>query len=347
MVMTHSISWTRGTLRWLIALMALLGASPLSRAQDEGILDASPVNPKTGVLLATTTTRVHRLDAQSYLQLPGQPVPTAQASRGTLQLDNAPAASTQTLMSFKVRDVNFLFTSAGVDTYVTGAGTYEITRSIGALTVIGQRMILDLRVGDANATQHFDSGLVPFSGNLGTLSFDVTLRTAATTTTGVTTLRVKASVAPSLRPYGVDMTRSWYREGCYDPCACVLASYTMGGTYSLVPLGNSTSANIAGDSAFVNIVFFAGMSTSTSNVRVWNGAGIYQRDNGPLATPLPTHRLRASLAQRASVTAVPQPVRYDSGWKTTTLPWPTIGIAIADNNFYCFNHVFDFVASPR
>ncbi len=72
--------------------------------------------PKTGVLLATTTTRVHRLDAQSYLQLPGQPVPTAQASRGTLQLDNAPAASTQTLMSFKVRDVNFLFTSAGVDT---------------------------------------------------------------------------------------------------------------------------------------------------------------------------------------------------------------------------------------
>lgn len=334
-------------MRWLVALLALLGLVPLARAQDEGIVDLTPVNPRTGLSIAATVSRVHRLDPQSYLLLPGQPGTTPQTSRGTIQLDPAPATSTQTLMAFKVRDVNFLFTSNGVDTYVTGAGTYEITRSIGALTVIGQRMILDLRVGDTNATQRFDSGLVAFTGSLDALSFDVTLRTAATSTTGVTTLRIKAGVASGLRPYAVATARSWYREGCYAPCTCPLVSTPLGGSYTLVPLGGSTSTNIAGDYAFVDIVFFTGLSTSASSVRVWSGAGIYNRDNGPMATPLPTQRLRASLTLRGPTTSVPVPVRYDSGWTTATQPWPMIAIAIADHSFYCFNHVFDFVATPR
>jgi hypothetical protein len=57
---------------------------------------------------------------------------------------------------YRVQDVNWVVTLGGVDTRITGSGTYRVGGEVAVL----QQMTLKLKVGEAQP-QAFDSGLVP------------------------------------------------------------------------------------------------------------------------------------------------------------------------------------------
>jgi hypothetical protein len=241
-------------------------------------------------------------------------------------------------------DVNLVFSFAESESYVSGSGRYEVHSGVGPLTVIGQRMVLDLRVGDVETYRRYDSGVVPLNGAFDLEFFDVTLRAPATTPGGGATIRLKVRVVPEeqIARYTVDARQSAYLEGCYDPCDCALSMHPVGGEFGLVALSPATTPALQ-EWAVVRVRF--DVLAPTPVWRPWRGVGIYRRA-AALPTPGPAQRLRATL-RREGLSSAEGPVRFDSGWVGIAAPWPMIDIAIADHGFVCYNRVFDFVARPR
>src|SRR5262245_52991948 len=81
------------------------------------------------------------------------PITEAVPVKGTFVL--TPTGFDGLYNTYAITDVNWLTSSGGAETIVTGRGTYKI----GGEVALQQQLILDLRIG-SNKPEHFDSGLV-------------------------------------------------------------------------------------------------------------------------------------------------------------------------------------------
>lgn len=261
------------------------------------------------------------------------------------------------LRAFSVSDFNGVFTTPdSTAVYITGSGRYQLFASVGPLAVLGHRMTLTLRVGNAGDVV-YDSGLVPLTTPLsaaGLTAVDVTVLSPATNSSARRmAIRVAANlVSPQeIRPYIVQSRTSAFVQGCYDPCLCPIRSVPLTGRFGLVALPGPGDVSASRPSAYalvgMNLVPLE--DPQTNSRRGWIGTGIlrFYRLN---STNEPRQQLVASLLPPPDPNLpspqVPRPVRFDSGVAQVTAAFPGINVSIANNGFVCFNTVFQIDATP-
>ena len=172
--------------------------------------------------------------------------------------------------TYEVTDVHWNVDLGGPGLAISGSGSYRI----GGEFALTQQLELDLVI-DGGEAQHFDSGLVVADGALRP-SIDV-----AVSTNGMfcydTVIVVDAApvVREAMRRYRL-VEPSVLREGCVDPCACLLElQRPIRGTFSLLPLASSRWYD---QFAVLDIRWFAyapGAPARRIGTPV-TGAGIYQ-----------------------------------------------------------------------
>ncbi len=260
------------------------------------------------------------------------PILNEQPVIGTFQLVS-PALSTSGIHTYAVQEVNLL-----VPGYhglrITGAGRYSVG-SPNPITVLEQRMELDLQVGD-HPVEHFDSGWVPFQNypNIhvtvsihGMFCFDRVIVFSA------------SRVSPAeITPYTL-VPGATYQQGCCftSPCDCLCSEpRPMVGEFGLIPLfDNSLFRYLALVNARWQVV-----SPDATNAVALRGAGLYSV-GGEFAA---MHRLM--LAMFLNNTG---PTRFDSGLVVGGGLFPTIDILVStqamDPNA-CVDTYLHVVAKP-
>src|SRR5881628_400822 len=132
--------------------------------------------------------------------------------------------------TYAVTDVNWLVSTGGTNTIVTGSGTYKI----GGEFALQQQLSLDLQVG-GDKVQHFDSGLVtgpaPFPDIKATISVNGQVCFDSV-------FEVSASPVPldQIHPYHL-IADSTFQRGCFEACDCAVGPLNaIVGSFDLVPL---------------------------------------------------------------------------------------------------------------
>src|SRR5437016_10878778 len=158
---------------------------------------------------STTSPTLYRLDAGSSFSRgcygPCEcAVFTTKDIRGTytLALDHVDPLFTW----YRVEKVNWVVALGGVDTRVTGSGTYRV----GGEVALQQQMKLTLTIGDEGA-QTFDSGLVSGGGSFPEIDIAMSMNGMSCFDT-VIDIRSK----PVSTPYA--LSASTYDEGCFAQC---------------------------------------------------------------------------------------------------------------------------------
>ncbi len=122
---------------------------------------------------------------------------------------------------------------------------------------------------------------------------------------------------------------SSYLEGCYEPCRCLLMqNESLQGNFVLGEPSGS-------DDEFVyevrDVVWEFRQDSGSIPV---TGSGVYrtQADQQRLTLALVVGDLREQI--------------FDSGWVPRQATTPLLSIAVALNDFYCYDYVFDVTARP-
>jgi len=123
---------------------------------------------------------------------------------------------------------------------------------------------------------------------------------------------------------------SGYIEGCYDPCMCpIFWNRTLQGTFMLTSVDQGEDG-ILFEVWAIDWNFLQGEETVSVT-----GSGIYRIESEH-------HQLNLDLQVGGSALQ-----HFDSG----VVPWPSefpgIDIAVAQNGFYCYDHVFQLKAFPE
>jgi hypothetical protein len=230
---------------------------------------------------------------------------------------------------YRVEDVNWVVTLGGVDTRITGSGTYRVGGEVAVL----QQMTLKLKVGDEQP-QAFDSGLVPGGSSFPEINITVSVNGMVCFDT-VIDIRSRPVPAADITRY--KLSDSSYVEGCFPPCLCPIGEWQVGGTFALVPLNNATTP-IRREFAVVNVKW-ATTSPALSPDRQFTGFGTYQIvEVGPTSR----QRMVLDLTETGSGTTS----RFDSGQVPGGSAFPRIDIDLSVNGFYCFDKAFYLHASP-
>ena len=227
--------------------------------------------------------------------------------------------------TYAVTDVNWLVSIGGIETTVTGSGTYKI----GGEFALQQQLSLDLQM-DGDKVQHFDSGLVtgpaPFPDIKVTISvngqvcFD-------------TVFEVSASPVPldQIHPYGL-LAGSTFQRGCFDVCDCAVGPLDpIIGTFALVPLDTTP---LFREFAVVNVRWQALDPSDRIPVR---GFGTY-KVGGEVAVQ---HQLKMLLKVDGEDSAL-----FDSGLVPGGGNFPRVDIRISISGAVCFDTVINIHAAP-
>src|SRR5438034_10247218 len=179
---------------------------------------------------STTSATLYRLEAGSSFSRGCYgpclcPIFTTKDIRGTytLALDHVDPLFTWS----RVEKVNWVVALGGVDTRVTGSGTYRV----GGEVALQQQMKLTLTIGD-EAAQTFDSGLVSGGGSFPEIDIAMSMNGMSCFDT-VIDIRSR----PVSTPYA--LSASTYDEGCFAPCLCPIREWPVTGSAELVPLPNA------------------------------------------------------------------------------------------------------------
>lgn len=299
----------------LLALAAMLGLAIQAEAQQLG---PTPV--------------LYRLDAGSSFSRGCYPpclcpLFSTEAIRGTYTLTQD---HTDPLFTwYRVENVNWTVTIDGADKRITGSGTYRR----GGEVAVQQELALTLTV-DGSPQQKFDSGLV--NGAEDFPKIDVTISVNGMVCFD-TVIGVASSPVPASDLTTYTLNHSTYQEGCLPPCECPIQSWSVGGTFRLVPLPNATTP-VRREWAVVN-VNWSTISLSPPAARRFSGFGSYAIvDVGPTSN----QRMVLDLTELNSGLAS----RFDSGTVSGGTQFPNIDVDLAVNGFYCNDKVFSLHATP-
>ena len=277
---------------------------------------------------STTSATLYRLEAGSSFSRGCYgpclcPIFTTKDIRGTytLALDHVDPLFTW----YRVEKVNWVVALGGVDTRVTGSGTYRV----GGEVALQQQMKLTLTIGDEGA-QTFDSGLVSGGGSFPEIDIAMSMNGMSCFDT-VIDIRSK----PVSTPYALSASK--YDEGCFAPCLCPIREWPVAGSAELVPLPNAATP-IREEFAVVDVVWST-ISTSPPPDRQFTGFGTYQIVRKDSTSQ---HRMVLDLTEAGSGAAY----RFDSGVVAGGGEFPRIDIDIAVNGFACFDRAFFLHAAP-
>lgn len=230
---------------------------------------------------------------------------------------------------YKVKNINWVYSSGGVDIRVTGEGDYQVG---GCLAPGQHRLRLDLSE-DGGPSVHYDSGLVNGGSNFPTIEIKIA-RNGFYCFDTVYAIKAKPVPSEELVPYFIHHTE--YLEGCYAPCRCILRSWIAEGGFYLLDINTSNNPL---RKRYAIIKFHASTVGPTRlPERSWTGFGIYSLGRSRLAND---HRLVLDLNDPTVGFQ-----RFDSGLVPYDNAWPEINIDISTNFFYCFNHAFYLHARP-
>jgi hypothetical protein len=124
--------------------------------------------------------------------------------------------------------------------------------------------------------------------------------------------------------------QSSYLEGCYDPCMCpVFLNGTLQGSFMLTSVGQGE------DGTLFEVVAIDWHFIMDEEVVSVTGSGYYWLESE-------SHQLTLDLL----VGDAPSQ-QFDSGLVPLLGEFPGIIIAVAENGFYCYDHVFDIKALPE
>lgn len=148
----------------------------------------------------------------------------------------------------------------------------------------------------------------------------------------VTTSAVGRTTAPLPVLYRLEAA-SGYAEGCQAPCLCPIAwSDDLFGT--MVITFDHSSPNWFDDYRVEDVNWVVSLGGADHRI---TGSGEY-RLGGPVAL---TQELTLDLSTDGGA-----PVHFDSGLVPSGSAFPTFDIAIAMNNFFCYDRVFQLSAKP-
>jgi hypothetical protein len=252
-------------------------------------------------------------------------------------------ATTPGVRTFAVSDVNFRITINGTIQLVRGQGTYTWTTSIGPLTVLGHRLELDLRVGDA-ASQHFDSGLVPGAtvGDFPPITIVIDKNDQVCIDEVLTIVAAPVNNREIARYTMVRPSNAV--EGCFDPCACPIALLgDVRGEFSLVRLpSRSLSPTVIGpiDYAVIRLNWTVGAAPTASTVRRVAGSGFYRVVPPSMIEGLETMTLALSTNLSAEQTFRGS----ETILRMPSVPPSRIDITISMNGRVCYDRVFEIHA---
>jgi len=243
--------------------------------------------------------------------------------RGTFRL--TPLVSTGTVIDYRVDDVEWY---VGNSTRITGSGTYQRISGVAGWL---HRMQLDLSINGGPA-QSFDSGLQNGGGEFPDIMIGLS--------TGSQCYDIRPVIdASPVPPYQIIRERlirgSTYQEGCLPPCLCpILVAQPLRGTFSLVKIaGDGHTTEYAVLDVRLNVISIYPVPSSS-----FRGSGKYTRIAGFAGF---LHQLELDLSVDGEI-----PVSFDSGLVNERRPFPAIDIAVAQNDFFCYDIVLDIKARP-
>lgn len=267
------------------------------------------------------------------------------AVSGTMILTRVPSIERNS-RRYEVSDVNWRIEIGGSDVLVRGRGVYTWYPSLGALTVLAHRLVLDLRLGEDGPVQHFDSEIVAGAsvGAFPPISITIDMNNQVCADQVFT---IDATPVPESRilHYWLDRDSS-YQQGCLEPCLCpIWLPIPIDGSFAMVQLPPRPDTPEVAEWGVTRMVMHPASNLSPisppTNASA-AGSGLYRIT--PTNTDPFHHRLLVSLETRAGGAR-----EYDSGWVglnpgSNALPPADLDIAIALNGFYCYDEVFSISA---
>ncbi len=314
------MAFTRSKSNWLIAI----GATVLMLGGPGPAAMADPLGANTGLIFRMASDATFQEGCFPPCMCPlimEQPV------LGTLKLSYVGLSNAG--HSYSVEDVNWYVQGSNTEERIIGAGTYRIGTP-GPLTVVQQRLELDLRVGD-NPSAHFDSGWVPLAN-----SAEIDIRISINGEFCLDrVIRVHANPIPAsdYHRYALD-AGSTFQRGCIDGlCDCAVGQQLpMRGEFALVPLQANPLFQIF---AVVDVRWRAMTSNATDGIPV-AGFGLYWT-GGEVAAQ---NRLSLELN-----VASEESQYYDSGMVIGGGQFPAIDI-LTRTHTNCLDTLLHVVASP-
>ena len=254
------------------------------------------------------------------------PMLTEQPVEGTFTL--AYAGANSGIHTYAVSDINWRL--PGNNTWrTTGAGKYSIG-SPGPITVLQQRMELDLQVG-GDPVQHFDSGWVLFQNNTG-IQITVSMHGMYCWDRVFAIDAVRVPPAGIL-PYALQPGAT-YQRGCFNPCDCLLEDpRPLVGEFALIPLQNNP---LFQEFAVVNVRWHV-LSPVNADVIPIHGFGMY-RVGGEVA-------VQQQLVLELWI-GNDGPMHFDSGLVIGGGQFPLIDAVVSMNGMVCFDIVLHVIAKP-
>ncbi len=241
------------------------------------------------------------------------PIMIEQPITGTFKLVYKGLDSTG-LNTYAVEDVNWTVPFFDPPLRITGSGKYSIG-SPGILTVMEQRMELDLHVG-ANAVEHFDSGWVHI-GDMSRINVTVSIHGMFCYDRVVTIDADRAD--GQVTPYTL-ASGATYERGCcspFSPCDCLcLGPVPMVGDFALVFLNDNS---LFREYAVVDVRWQIPSTGSTNGIPI-RGFGFY-RVGGEVAVQ---HQLDLELWLSNT-----GPTHFDSGFVVGGGQFPVIDISVS------------------
>lgn len=234
--------------------------------------------------------------------------------------------------NYTVSEVLWVFRRGGTEYLVRGGGRYRV----GGEFALTHQLTLDLTInGDAF---RFDSGQVVGGFEFPEINIDIAVNGFFCYDRA---FEVRASpVRPgAISRYCLSPVSS-YEVGCQPPCLCPISLQGLRGGFGLLPLGDrqDTIVNFGVTGARFEIFnLFPSPSDPPPPPIVATGFGVYQLD---AATGQQRMRLELKFSDTGDV------LWFDSGWVGSAVDFPRISIALAINNFFCFDRVLNINAGP-
>ncbi len=251
------------------------------------------------------------------------------SAKGTFVL--TPTGFDGLFTTFAVTEVNWFLSTGGLDTMVTGSGSYKI----GGEFAVQQQLSLDLKVGD-NPVEHFDSGLIAGPAPFPDINITISMHVQPCFDTVFT---ISASPVPpdEVRPYRL-LSGSTFQRTCVGACDCAPGPLQpIFGRFALVPLESTPPWT---EFAVIEVhwrVYTSSLITSSDFIPV-RGMGRY-RFGGDSTKQ---HELSLMLKVDGG-----DPARYDSGIVSGGDVFPRIDIRISILGATCHDTIIDLHGAPR
>ena len=229
---------------------------------------------------------------------------------GTMILTRVPSINNGS-RRYEVTDVNWRINFGGGDILVRGSGVYTWQPSLGPLTVLAHRLVLDRASAKAPSPSTLTARLIAGAsdGEFPPINIIIDMNNQVCSDQ-VFTIHATPVAESSLLNYRLD-TGSFYQEGCLAPCLCpIQIEQPTSGSFSLVPLPPTPDQPNVQQWGVIRVRWFPTVSITPVDA-VTTGSGFYfvaPRDTRP---PLNQRMLvgarAARVRPRRSTTAAGSP----------------------------------------